>query len=58
MGVWALVATNLLSFKVASAEDQRSRYEIEQIIEDCTVSGTVYTHDEEFGIITSGSIDC
>ena len=62
IGVWGLVATNLLSFKVASAEPQREDYEIRQIIrqtiENCTVSGEVYLYSERYGEIESGSIDC
>ena len=48
----------LRSVEPVQAEDQRSKREIERIIERCTVSGNIYMYSEDYGNITNGYIDC
>ena len=48
----------LRSIEPAYADEQRSKREIERIIERCTVSGNVYMYSEDYGNINNGYIDC
>ena len=53
LGVWALVATTIFKTTPVVAEEQRSRYEIESIVEDCSIYGEVSD-----GEIDGGGISC
>jgi len=54
------MAVGLFDFSSeAIAEDQRSRSSIQRIIENCTVTGYVESHDEgSEAYLYGGSIDC
>jgi len=55
LGVWALVATTLLKTESVIAQDQRSRGEIESIIEGC---GIVLNDPLDHGNLGKYRIDC
>ena len=48
----------LKSVEPVQAEEQRSVYEIEDIIEDCRPYGDVYMYSEKYGEIDGGRIRC
>ena len=48
----------LRSVEPVQAEDQLSRYEVENIIEDCSVRGDVWLYSDDWGEIDGGRISC
>ena len=54
------ISGNLIfkSVEPVYAEDQRSKYSIRTIIEDCSVKGDVYIYSENYGELDSGRIYC
>ena len=53
IGVWTLIAVTLTSSSVQAGTQELSRYDVEDIVEDCTVSGDVngevYMYNERNG---------
>ena len=56
-GIWGLVVVLTLKPSVSVAQIDISSV-VEDIVEDCTVSGTVYIHGMPYGSIVGGSISC
>ena len=67
IGVWTLIAITLTSSSLQAGTQELSRRQVERLVEDCTVSGSVtgdvFIYSEQFGeldgaVLRRGRISC
>jgi len=64
VGIWTSIfmfnthSEDAYALSIDASDIDGLEYYIEDIVEDCTVSGQVYVYDGEYGDIQSASISC
>jgi hypothetical protein len=63
-GIWTAILTFYLqsnsvhALSISADDIDDLEYAVENIVENCSVSGQVYMHSAEYGDIESATIDC